>query len=127
MTYLPGTILARKVPFDPPEDENDTDMTPFNEIKVIGHSPVQSGIRTEEWAGQLGDNISITPTSFGSVVDRPLGELQRDYAVEYEPQPELTVEIPPQPTPLRQPSPEDVFRSQQDETPSGERVATPLS
>jgi hypothetical protein len=80
VSYKPGTILERKTPFKEPEDGK-PDLRPYNEVEVIGHSPVQTTTRATEWTGQAGDNLSIRPTSFGPVIDRPAGELQRDYNV----------------------------------------------
>lgn len=74
MSFKAGTVLTRKTPFEDPE------MEPYNEIEVVGNSPVET-TRSSEWVGQLGDNLSIRPTSFGPVIDRPAGELQRDYEV----------------------------------------------
>lgn len=106
MNYTIGTILQRKEPFDTP------DLEPYNEIRVIGNSPVQTQGRASEWEGQLGENISIAPTSFGGVKDRPFGELERDYEVVSIPEPPSA--LPPQ-TIQRiapGPSPEDTFRAE---------------
>lgn len=86
----------------------------YNEIKVIGLSPIQEVGRSTEWQGQKGSWVSISPeTSFDKVIDRPFGELQRDYEVVSIPEP------PAQPTPHRKgpppaangPTPEDAFRA----------------
>lgn len=105
MSYKPGTILVRKEPFEATEDQ---DFTPFNEIEIIGNSPVQTGVRQEEWGGQQGDQISIRPTSFGPVVDRPAGELQRDYDIKSIPAP---VKFTQQQVEIQEPgpSPEEQF------------------
>lgn len=84
MSYKPETILERKVPFEAPAEGED-DLRPYNEVRVIGQSPVQSGVRVGEWVGQQGDLISVAPTGFGPVVDRPAGELERDYTIKWEP------------------------------------------
>lgn len=108
MSYQPGTILKRRVEFEEPA-EGKPDLRPYNEVEVIGQSPVQTAVRESEWTGQSGDSISVRPTSFGQVIDRPFGELQRDYEV---------VSIPERKVIDRQvveqvepgPSPEEVFQ-----------------
>jgi hypothetical protein len=85
MSYATGTILSRKEPFEEPADDS-PDLRPYNEIKVIGPSPVQTNARAAEWTGQAGDNISVIPTDFGEVIDRPQGELQKDYDVTFIPE-----------------------------------------
>lgn len=88
MSYKPGTILERKEPFvAPDEDAEEPDLTPYNEIKVIGPSPVTAQGAPGEWGGVTAAAISVQPTSFGPVIDKPLGELQRDYTVVQEPEP----------------------------------------
>lgn len=117
MSYTPGTILSRKTPF---EDDN---LTAYNEVEVIGPSPVQTGVRSSEFAGQLGDNLSVKPagSGFGEVIDRPFGELQRDYDVKSAPAPrrldrgEVSIVEPG-------PSPEEVFAAESGETPAVEPV-----
>lgn len=125
MPYPPGTILSRKEPFELSEDETEKDLTPYNEVQVIGQSPIQKNVRAGEWVGQAGENVSIKPTSFGDVVDKPQGELDRDYDVLSE---------PPKRRPLTHtvevvepgPAPEEVFRAQQDHQ-SVDREQTPLA
>lgn len=97
MSYQPGTILARK---DPQDDE-------YDEVRVIGASPVQTGVRREEFTGQLGDEYTIAPVTFGSVIDKPLGELQETYTVKALPPKQKfergeVTEIEPGPTPEEQ-------------------------
>lgn len=107
--YTAGTILKRNKPFS-----KDEEWFPYNEVKVIGNSPVKEQGQPSEWAGQLGTQVSISPVTFGGVVDRPFGELQRDYEV-------VSIPDPPRvPTPHRTgpppaangPSPEDKFRAE---------------
>jgi hypothetical protein len=130
--YVAGTVLRRKEPFDDverdddgiPINESEEDFTPYNELVVIGQSPVQVAGRKSEWAGQAGDDVSVKPTSFGDVVDRPQGELERDYTI---------VSIPERPKNLTHtvevvepgPAPEDIFAADSPE-PTGERAETPF-
>jgi hypothetical protein len=106
VSYTIGTILTRKKPFKTKERE------PFNEIRVIGNSPIQTLGRASEWQGQAGEDISVTSTGFSAVVDRALGELERDYDVLSIP--EEPVIAPPDTIQRVQPgpSPEEVFRKQ---------------
>lgn len=128
MSYVPGTILSRKESFEEPTDGT-PDLRVYNEIKIIGQSPVQGTARSAEWSGQEGDNISIIPTDFGEVLDVPFGQLQKEYDV---------VSIPENNEPLTHtvtvqelgPSPEQQFKSaeaQQGLKQSTERQETPFS
>lgn len=130
MSFKPGTILERKEPFPTPDEHSeDADLTPFNEIRVVGQSPVTDQGLTAEWGSSTQASlISVTPTSFGPVIDKPFGELQRDYSV---------VSEPPRPTLGRGeveaiepgPSPEEVFeaetRARGEETPAKKKVTQP--
>lgn len=126
MSFKPGTILTRKTPFTPPEPDTDApDLTPYNTVEVIGPTPVET-IRDAEWAGQSGDKLSIKPASgeFAPVIDRPFGELQRDYDVQSIPPPATldrseVVEIEPGP------SPEEVFAAASGPTPDPPRPVQP--
>lgn len=128
MAYQQGTVLARKEPFEEPEDDTSPDQTPYNEVVVIGSSPVQANVRAEEWAGQQGDNISVRPASFGEVVDLPQGRLEQEYQIVSVPEVEKNLthtieQIQPGP------SPEDNFRTEASESgavKSEERQETPL-
>lgn len=125
MSYQRGTILKRKEPFKEPKSGN-PDMRAYNEVEVVGPSPVQTNVRSAEWGDQGGDNISIKPTTFGEVLDRPERELERDYTVLSTP-PEaedlaLTVtRVKPGPTP------EDMFRGEAKGPAAEKRVETPLA
>lgn len=121
MSHRPGTVLCRKEPFDAGAPD-----APYNEVEVIGPSPVQRQVRSSEFVGQLGDLLSVRPSSFGPVIDVPQGQLQRDYDV---------VSIPPPPQIDRQivehfvpgPSPEEQFAAdaaKQFLEPALERVVT---
>lgn len=127
MNFPAGTILSRKVPFTEPEN-GDADLTAYNEIVIIGPSPVQTNVRMGEWTGQQGDKISLKPTSFGEVLDRPQGELEQDYEIVFSPAKirplAHTVEVV-EPGP----SPESVFRASDDaegRVRSNTRQETPL-
>lgn len=90
MSYKPGTILERKEPFEAPEaDSDEPDLTPYNEIRVVGPSPVVAQGAAGEWGGVTAAAISIAPhgDAFGPVIDKPLGELQRDYSIVTESEP----------------------------------------
>jgi hypothetical protein len=113
MTYVPGTILTRTTPYDEP-DEGERDLTPYNSVRVVGPSPVQRGARSEEWAGQLGDELTVTPeTAFGPTIDLPFGQLQRDYEITFEPDPFAIepVAAPAPPAEVRRRSPEEQLRT----------------
>lgn len=127
MAYVPGTILTRKQPIDPPDSEDSIDLSVYNRIEIIGRSPVQRGIRPAEWTGQAGDEYSIKPfEAFGEVIDTPQGALEKDYDV---------VTIPERPTIQREtltvlepgPSPEQQFAAEQSGPKSDHRVETPLA
>lgn len=112
MSYTPGTILSRDEPFDEPE-EGETDLTPYNEIRVIGQSQTQDAGLDKEWTGEAGKAVTIAPTSFGATVDRPCGELERDYSVVSIP--DLERKILPAKTAqvvLPGPTAEEVFRKE---------------
>lgn len=125
MSYKSGTILTRREPFEVPEEGSDKpDFTAYNEVEVIGHSPVSTAVRDTEWTGQQGDNISIKPTSFGAVIDRPFGELRRDYDVKSIPEPRAidrqVIEVA-EPGP----SPEEQFAALEGPTPEREPAPAP--
>jgi hypothetical protein len=103
VSYQPGTILTRKELKKLP----DGSLDPFNEVKVIGPSPVSTGVRSEEFTGQQGEAISIQPTSFGPTIDKFFGELQSEYDVTSIPEPPAiqagtVTPVSPGPTPEEQ-------------------------
>lgn len=111
MTYIPNTVLRRKEPFEGENfnDELGVDLSVFNEVRVVGQSPVVEAGRASEWEGEAGKEVSVTPTSFGPVVDRPQGELERDYEIVSVPEIDLAIQ---QPTAVREipgPTPEQQF------------------
>lgn len=119
--FARGTILTRKEPFDEPkpaaktEDARNGDPRHvFNRVRVIGPSPVQTSGHLAEWQGGQSQGVLVQPEGvFGPTVDRPLGELQRDYNVEFVPKVEIqqgTVRVIDATSSELGPSPEDVFR-----------------
>jgi hypothetical protein len=123
VSYQRGTILKRKNLFKEPKT-GAVDMRAYNEVEVIGPSPVQTNVRSAEWGDQGGDNISIKPTTFGEVLDRPERELERDYEVVSTPdEPDLNLTV----TRVKPgPSPEDIFRAEDMRPQSEKREETPL-
>lgn len=120
--YAPDTILKRKEPYPEPDPTGKTDearagheLAPFNTIRVIGPSPVQMSGALAEWQGGSSQGVLIQPhKAFGPTVDRPLGELQRDYDVEFAPVREMEINTKIRVIDAQSgeagPSPEDVFR-----------------
>lgn len=113
-----GTILARREPFivpdlkaDPPVEGDPAYV--YNRVRVIGVSPVAHMGGTSNWGGVAAQGVIIEPvTGFGGNVDRPLGELQRDYTIESEPEPltiQSTVRVINAQTREAGPTPEEVF------------------
>jgi hypothetical protein len=87
--YEPGTILALKEqrPSDPETDE----PFPYNQVKVIGPSPV-SWQKDGEWSGASAAGVLLAPlTNFGTTLDEPYGKVMALYDVESVP----VVEIEP--------------------------------
>lgn len=125
MSYIPTTRLERKEPFEVPDDES-ADLTVYNEVEVIGRSPVQRGARSGEWSEQGGDLYSIKPLSgFGEVVDVGEKRLEKEYSVTYIPErTDQTIEV--HRIHDAGPTPEQVF-AEQSGPKSPERVATPLA
>lgn len=127
MSYQPRTRLTRKTFIEPPEDAVTPDLSPYNEVEVIGRSPVARTVRSEEWGGQQGDEYSIKPLAgFGEVIDTVQGILERDYDVTYVP--ELT-EAEREVVRITDagPTPEDRFRADEDGESTGEREQTPFA
>jgi hypothetical protein len=87
--YAANTILSLKEqrPNDPETDE----VFPYNEVKVIGPSPISHGGQSE-WSGQAAVGVIIVPTAnFGSTLDEPLGKVQALYEVKFVPTNEIEV------------------------------------
>lgn len=117
--YARDTILARKEPFvapdlaaDPPVDGNPAYI--YNHVRVVGPSPIARMGGPEQWEGVGARGVVIEPLDgFGGTVDRPLGELQRDYYVDVEPDPVIvtpSIRVIDAHTRDAGPTPEDVFR-----------------
>lgn len=136
--YAPNTILKRKEPVAEPDPRGKTDdarngdpLHPFNRVRVIGPSPVQRSGALAEWQGGQSAGVLIQPEGqFGPTVDRPLGELQQDYDIEFEPVVEITqgtVRVINAHSHQAGPTPEDVFRDGlQESIPHNDLPATML-
>jgi hypothetical protein len=85
-TYATGTVLSRKTPYD-----EDDEKAVYNEVTVVGPSTVNTTERVEEWAGESGNLITVTPIEFGAPQDLPQGALQEQYEI---------VSIPEAPAPV---------------------------
>lgn len=120
--YVRNTILVRKEPFTVPvsadpsnkvEEVEGDPRHPYNRVRVIGPSPVSHSGGPGMWEGASARGVSIEPlTQFASNVDRPYGELQAEYTIEFEPEPlVLRPEIRVVDSQTRQagPTPEEVF------------------
>lgn len=123
MNYKPDTILTRIEQLDA-----DDDRAPYNNVRVIGPSPVSTSVRAAEWSGQAGEAVSVEPQDgFGPVVDMPQGMLARDYTIVSEPevakiQRQIIERV------LPGPSPEEQFAAAQSgEKPSRGRRSTAKS
>ena len=117
--YARNTILTRREPFEAPNPEADPPVEGdpkyiFNRVRVIGRSPISHmGGAAAEGSGVGAQGVIVEPLEgFGGTVDRPLGELQRDYTIEFEPGPtqiEPTLRVINAQTREAGPSPEEVF------------------
>lgn len=76
--YAIGTILALKDP------RSTTDKVfPYDEVEVLGESPVHHGVYAEQWSGTNGQGVVLRPlTDFGTTLDEPFGKLTRLYDVQ---------------------------------------------
>lgn len=100
--YQPNTVLTLKEPR--PNDEETDEVFPYNEVRVVGESPI-SYAGVGEWSGTAAKGIIIEPTSnFGSNLDEPFGKLQALYDVKSLPAPQ-TVPVGPTTVPVSQPGP----------------------
>jgi hypothetical protein len=87
--YESNTILTLKEQRDP--DPETGEVFPYNEVKVIGASPISHG-GNGEWSGQAAVGVIIVPTAnFGSTLDEPLGKVQALYDVKFVPVNEIEV------------------------------------
>lgn len=108
--YEPGTILTLKDPRDPdPETE---EPFPYNEVKVVGPSPV-SWAATSEWSGASAAGVLLMPiTNFGSTLDEPYGKVMALYDVKEIPVQEIEppkVRVINSSSQSAGPTPEEVF------------------
>lgn len=113
--YEEGTILVLKEPHDP--DPETGEPFPYNEVEVIGASPVSWGGRSE-WSGAAAAGVLIKPgpnSNFGSVLDEPLGKLQALYSVKEVPVREIVqapIRVINQNSAAAGPTPEEVFAAE---------------
>jgi hypothetical protein len=143
--YQPGTILKLKEPRDaeaatdpytgqprmkrrrdPKTGENvdtkDVLMVdfPYNEVEVVGHSPVATD--RGQWKGSDAQGVIIQPRSnFGGNLDEPFGKLRQLYDVVSIPEREVPAEITIKPINTASaeagPTPEEVFAVEAPGTP----------
>lgn len=113
MSYTPATRLSRLEPIEAPVDASEdgvVDLSVYNEVEVVGHSPVQRQVRSAEWTGQAGDLYSIKPLAgFGEVIDVEQGRLEKDYEITYEPELAAPAQVEVRRIKQQGPSPEQVF------------------
>lgn len=129
--YKPGTILTLKNPRDP--DPETGEEFPYNEVIVVGASPVTHAEQTK-YTGADAHGVIVSPrSSFGAVLDEPFGKLTYYYDVESIPEPEEIVReirVPViQPEDLG-PTPEQVFAKEAPAAPGAPRRpshASPLA
>lgn len=90
--YEPGTTLKLKKPKDP--DPETKEPFPYNEVFVVGPSPIDHGIKADaQWEGPNAHGVIIRPlTNFGSTLDEPYGKLVALYDVDTVPELELDVQ-----------------------------------
>lgn len=135
--YAANTILALKEPKSKgTPGEDDYEPFAYDEVQVVGPSPVNHGLRSAEWTGTHGQGVVIMPlTSFGSVLDEPYGKLVKLYDVKELPEQvvvtrEAPVRIIDAASAEAGRTPEEVFA---EEAPAlvasqnGKRVRTPLT
>jgi hypothetical protein len=134
--YATGTILKLRNPKPDVEvgegEEKHSHPFPYNEVRVLGVSPLNHSTIDSEWVGQQGQGVIIEPiSSFGSNLDEPFGKLQDLYEVVSMPEPQVIENTVRVVTPAEAgPSPEDKFASDQKAEgikKSEKRVATPIS
>lgn len=109
--YESDTILSLKNPKDPDPETNEA--FPYNEVVVIGPSPISHG-GNAEWEGAASAGVVIRPlTNHGSTLDEPLGKLQALYDVKSTPVRETEVvqkiRVIDSATDAAGPTPESVF------------------
>lgn len=130
--YTPGTVLELKVQKDP--DPETDEPFPYNEVEVIGPSPIDhGGARGGEWEGASASGVIIKPlTNFGSTLDEPLGKLQALYDVKSVPELELEaapkIRVIDSSSQSAGPTPEEVFAVEApgEASEDGKRARTPF-
>lgn len=129
MSYLPETVLKRKEAIDAPNgphDDDSVDLSVYNDIQIIGRSPVQRSIRSEQWGGQAGDEYSVRPLAgFGEVIDVPQGSLEKDYEIVSIPE-RVQAQVEVRRVQELGATPEQQFAALDNGPKSEERVPTPL-
>lgn len=117
--FARNTVLERREPFEAPNPKADPPVEGdpryiYNHVRVVGPSPIAyMGGEAAEWQGVGRQGVVIEPLDgYGGTVDKPLGEIQRDYVIVKEPEPTVvqpTVKVVNAHTREAGPSPEDVF------------------
>lgn len=113
--YEPETILELKEQREP--DEETGEEFPYNQVKVIGPSPINHGISSEEWVGADGAGVILSPiTNFGTTLDEPLGKVQALYNVVSVPDHEVDadpkIRVINSTSGSAGPTPEEVFKAE---------------
>jgi hypothetical protein len=135
--YAPETILALKESKSKgTPGEDDYEPFAYDEVRVVGSSPVNHALRSAEWTGSNGQGVIITPlTSFGSTLDEPYGKLVKLYDVKELPEERVVYRE----TPVRVinsasaeagRTPEEVFAEEapaSEASQNGRRVRTPIT
>lgn len=115
--YETGTVLELKKKRRP--DKETKEAFAYNEVVVIGQSPISYG-GAGEWSGVAATGVIICPvTNFGGNLDEPFGKLQKLYSVKSIPE-QTQIPVGPMSIPIARPgaSPEEVFAT-------GEQGAAP--
>jgi hypothetical protein len=122
--YATETVLERKEPA-----KEGTAAFPYNEVEVIGQSPIDHA--GTGWEGSNSEGVILRPVAgFGGVIDEPLGKVQELYKVKFVPEKEIAepkLRIIDAQTSEAGPTPEETFKEEAPGEPSvdGERVRTP--
>lgn len=113
--YPTDTVLSLKVQRD--ADEETGEEFPYNEVRVVGPSPV-SHSHKGDWEGADAAGVIIVPLSnFGATLDEPYGKLVKLYDVESIPSDDIPISAPKVaasslPRTVLGPTPEDVFKDE---------------
>ncbi len=130
--YAADTILTLKAQ-RPPDDETDEAFA-YNQVRVIGESPVQHTSKGE-YVGPDARGVIVVPMSnFGGTLDEPFGKLRQLYDVSEMPdttiQPPSPIRVIDSSTAQAGPTPEEVFRDEAPGSapePGQKRGRTPIS